>query len=119
MTREELLALEENIATMAWHLGQPGAKLSVQHDKSGLIVDPGDVLKEISRRLSIPAQTMPWQPIETAPRNGTRIWLADANNRVTGYWSPPIGAWRCDWLVGETGDKPTHWQPLPDPPAQR
>jgi hypothetical protein len=44
--------LEDNIATVAFHLGQPGARLSVQHDKSGVLVDPGEVLKEISRRLT-------------------------------------------------------------------
>jgi hypothetical protein len=44
--------LEDNIATVAFHLGQPGARLSVQHDKSGVLVDPGAALKEISRRLT-------------------------------------------------------------------
>lgn len=59
-----------------------------------------------------------WQPIETAPKDGTRIWLADAKNIVTGFWSPPFGAWRCDWGVGTAGDKPTHWRPLPEAPVQ-
>jgi hypothetical protein len=45
--------LEENIATVAFHLGQPGAKLSVRSDKNALMVDPGEVLKEISRRLTV------------------------------------------------------------------
>jgi hypothetical protein len=45
--------LEENIATVAFHLGQPGAKLSVRSDKGALMVDPGEVLKEISRRLTV------------------------------------------------------------------
>lgn len=44
--------LEDNIATVAFHLGQPGARLSVSHDGPGLVVDPGEVLKEISRRLT-------------------------------------------------------------------
>jgi hypothetical protein len=57
-----------------------------------------------------------WQPIETAPKDGRRIWLADTKNLVTGYWSQPVGAWRTDWLVGDAGDKPTHWMPLPDLP---
>lgn len=57
-----------------------------------------------------------WRPIDTAPHDGTRIWLGDAVNVVTGFWSPPVGAWRCDWQVGNAGDKPTHWAPLPVPP---
>ncbi len=48
--------LEDNIATVAFHLGQPGARLSVSHNGPGLIVDPGEVLKEISRRLGGVAQ---------------------------------------------------------------
>lgn len=45
--------LEDNIATVAHHLGQPGAFLSVHYDGGAkLLVDPGEVLKEISRRLS-------------------------------------------------------------------
>lgn len=59
-----------------------------------------------------------WRPIADAPKDGTRIWLADEKgNLVTGYWSPPVGAWRCDWVVGQVGDKPTLWQPLPLPPT--
>jgi len=52
--------LEENIATVAFHLGQPGAKLSIRSDKGALMVDPGEVLKEISRRLTVTdSQTKP------------------------------------------------------------
>lgn len=54
-----------------------------------------------------------WRDIASAPKDGTRIWLGNGKNFVTGYWSPPVGAWRCDWVVGVAGDKPTHWMPLP------
>lgn len=50
MSEQEFL--EENIATVAFHLGQPGAKMSVNHDGGGVAVDPGAVLREISRRLA-------------------------------------------------------------------
>lgn len=45
--------LEDNIATVAFHLGQPGARISVHSDSGrvGLVVDPGEVLKEVSRRI--------------------------------------------------------------------
>lgn len=52
MSDEEVQFLEDNIATVAFHLGQPGARLNISHDKSGLAVDPGEVLQEISRRLT-------------------------------------------------------------------
>ena len=72
-----------------------------------------------------------WQPIETAPKEGTRILLT-ANGRVT------IGFWATDAVIFEGGegphwvefecedfyysrhlidaDTPTHWMPLPEPP---
>lgn len=51
----EQVYLEDNIQTVAFHLGQPGASLRVSVDGSPrLLVDPGEVLKEVSRRLQSP-----------------------------------------------------------------
>lgn len=63
--------LRDNIATVAFHLGQPGARLSVSHpEKSGLVVEPGEVLKEVSRRLTAPAQgSRHCDKVSTALRN--------------------------------------------------
>lgn len=72
---------------------------------------------------------MGWQPIETAPKDGTYvdIWVPDFGGyRVTNaHWAIH------HWLNGrpqskpawgpETSDGPppvpTHWQPLPEPPV--
>lgn len=57
-----------------------------------------------------------WQPIETAPKDGTRILLWgdlpdwDGCFYEVGYWDESIGGFTCDV-------EPTHWQPLPKPPA--
>ena len=57
-----------------------------------------------------------WQPIETAPRDRTRILTPEG----IAYWyeEPYVpGRW-C--LEGDseayTFSKPAHWMPLPDPP---
>ena len=79
---------------------------------------------------------MDWQPIETAPRDGTHIlgWNAEYGQRETNMgrygkgspgfaawekgdgplnygwvWDEPIHNWGCTW-------KPTHWLPLQQPP---
>ena len=73
-----------------------------------------------------------WQPIETAPKDGTTILLyfpngywADYRNVAIGFW----GGWSDDasdagWYGDESnsntmtdfGSFPTHWMKLPDPP---
>lgn len=73
---------------------------------------------------------MKWQPIETAPKDGTTILLASGKYVLTGYWETDPGwAWKFDgpcWGICEVEDDyysvykfpdwPTHWMPLPEPP---
>lgn len=76
-----------------------------------------------------------WQPIETAPRDGT--WILGINNRgkqaviiwqdaalpangTTPYpgWIHPFSNGRLsDFWNGACGSVATHWQPLPPPPV--
>lgn len=57
-----------------------------------------------------------WRPITSAPKDGTRVILFD------GFW-PQVAAGYFHpiqkWVCGETGANmhPTHWMPLPSPPA--
>ena len=76
-----------------------------------------------------------WQPIETAPRDGTIIdvWLGDADmrdvefycthgtRRSPGWWFSngkfrPLGGLEPAMTVFVT---PTHWMPLPNPPEDK
>ena len=84
--------------------------------------------------------TTEWQPIETAPKDGTEllIWAKDVGVRVgyfgtefndapegsrpyAGWWSlageisPAFPAWR-DLEEVPARNEPTHWLPLPEPP---
>lgn len=68
-----------------------------------------------------------WQPIETAPKDGTRVLLGRAEWVEIGRWlansrayrGAPLGTWMDDADNGgpEGHDWPTHWMPLPPPPA--
>jgi hypothetical protein len=62
-----------------------------------------------------------WQPIETAPKDGTTFEgkLPD-EARFTIKWKRD--AWAFDyggcWLVLNQKNQPTHWVPLPPPPKK-
>lgn len=71
-----------------------------------------------------------WQPIETAPKDGTPIDLWGVNHlhpaktgrRATNVTWGRVRDWmgneRDDWQHGHPEDfEPTHWMPLPAPPA--
>lgn len=77
---------------------------------------------------------MEWQPIETAPRDGTHIlgyglWAGEINgpddtptHAVIYHWHGGGDYEGFDWSVHGTDAyaawmKPTHWMPLPDPPS--
>lgn len=65
-----------------------------------------------------------WQPIETAPKDGTEILVWGKS----GSWGPSYyvalwdGAWKAmigGWQVyddSQIEEDPTHWTLLPDPP---
>jgi len=77
----------------------------------------------------------PWLPIETAPKDGTRILLFREGQQYVGRWYPVYETWGVaaqrepgEWgsftSIGECRvgqvkfwDGPTHWMPLPPPPA--
>lgn len=86
-----------------------------------------------------------WQPISTAPKDGTRIlvWVPQSENVLSVYWDDRFtfrfdekradestdyqgeyeGAWTDD-AVRSWGDQekesyePTHWQPMLTPPKE-
>lgn len=54
-----------------------------------------------------------WQPIETAPKDGTDFLATDGKTVVYCIWSGTICAF--DW---KDASQPTHWMPLPAPPTE-
>lgn len=72
---------------------------------------------------SAPVQAVPdWQPIETAPKDGTHITLTNRRDLpATCHWFD--GAWHLSMnrygpFSQWTWDAPTHWMPLPQPPKE-
>jgi len=76
-------------------------------------------------------QKSPWEPIETAPKDGSRImvWIPDTlsqyGNVVTAAhaafacWYPKESFWVAEDPLIASVQTPTHWMPLPPPPEQR
>jgi len=89
-------------------------RLQGDHDEADVIDEAVAVLKAAPQ----PAQRKPlkdWQPIETAPKDGSSYLIADC---VRGFVAPVIRGvihnnpgTRWDW---EYGEQATHWMPLPD-----
>jgi len=72
---------------------------------------------------------MEWQPIETAPKDGTPhvrgLWVCDATSGYPLYWQVDAGCEHTDdgdWILsdgytsGWHADDYSHWMPLPEPP---
>lgn len=74
-------------------------------------------------------QMSEWQPIETAPKDGSQVLVWDQTEGVcTARFQSHVEEWRASWGSEEwiqdgsvyddalVARKPTHWMPLPAPP---
>lgn len=55
-----------------------------------------------------------WQPIETAPKDGTSVLLWWNGSMFVGAWG--TGEENKGWYSGEDYVPATNWMPLPNPP---
>ncbi len=77
----------------------------------------------IARAIMAERERDKWQPIETAPKDGTHIILPRFGDE---YFEVAGGEWRLNPKAGEDGlngfeawiSNPTHWMPIPTPPKQ-
>jgi hypothetical protein len=54
---------------------------------------------------------MNWQPISTAPKDGTTVFLY-CDDYVP--YAVGVGSWEDDeWIIDGAGWVPTHWMPVP------
>jgi hypothetical protein len=68
------------------------------------------------------SETTDWQPIKTAPKDGTTILVF--RPEATGQYIPLVGSDYFDptynggrWMRSNPDTRPTHWMPLPEPPG--
>lgn len=87
-----------------------------------------DDMRAALRSAITAAQPEGWQPIETAPRDGTSILILyngcaiEACWECVEYgdwesWSESVYWWSSELNCLDDGDEPTHWMPLPAAPA--
>ena len=68
---------------------------------------------------------MSWQPIETAPKDGTYVILVDCDLVTIGKWMNSDALRDEAWVGFDSIQSlhktcvmaPTHWMPLPSPPG--
>lgn len=93
--------------------------MSIRDRIGGAVRQNLQVWQEWNASNLIPADEIPgWQPIETAPRDGTWIlargmWARKRYTQAIRFTAGNVGDWTS--LYGAT-IRPTHWMPLPDPP---
>lgn len=105
------------------HLGRDEARWPERYQECGA------TFGLLAKALNVFTPSAPeWQPIETAPKDGTRIllWCVHQNAqyakdaRAEGWEAAVIGEWTTHngggWVWHGLAGKHTHWMPLPAPP---
>jgi hypothetical protein len=80
-------------------------------------------LQDVIRDLEVKLDKAKWQPIETAPRDGSfllgyyKMWKCPTIIRWQKSQYGDFGYWDCARVCSDN-IHPTHWMPLPDAPEQ-
>jgi hypothetical protein len=110
--RDHCLDFAQECAREWWEKSK-GQKLQLA-EVNDLLVDIFDSMPSPS----LLADAAAWQPIETAPKDGTEIlgWDDCAEGPTVISWND---RWQVAWDATEYRPQPlTHWRPLPPPPAK-
>lgn len=103
--------------------------MRVRVDEHGVGYDDvaGELAKALRAAHELLAEPEPardaWQPIETAPKDGTNVLLSEPWQDVTIGWFSQRGRGWCAFYNGfednvDENCKPTHWMPLPEAPRR-
>ena len=103
-------------------------KQFVDSYEGGYLWEAREMLKRLKKKHGF-VLTRGWQPIETAPKDGTNIdILINGMSRIPEvYWGEfdgykaPISAWLDGFdnpVVGLLANEITHWMPIPEAPEE-
>ena len=81
--------------------------------------DEAAFLTQILARIRKLESQTAWQPIETAPKDGTRILLADSSVAADGYFDYLLNKGNGSWVWPYVKREPTHWKPMPPHPGKQ
>lgn len=93
-----------------------GVQMDAMYDPQG-----ADKLAALDHALDA-LEAVEWRPIETAPKDGTAILAWNEDYISIALWNKACKQWAdlTDQGIGDEcayTDNPTHWMPLPAPPA--
>ena len=105
------------------HFGGSGSEEFEDYDQEDARNEFRDMLELIFAGQEIVGSMNEWQPIETAPKDGTRILAFFPI--INSYKILTVEFIRHRWYICPydsefkmMGGDPTHWMPLPNPPKQ-
>ena len=94
-------------------------------DDVSLNIRCGEIARAILAELTGGQEMSEWQPIETAPKDGSTVLVATSGKVTAAWWDEDQSIWT-ELLVWNSvfdeyeaqpiGFAPTHWMPLPPPP---
>ena len=114
------IAAEKEAAVAAFDAASRDAHLEIVREKDATI----DALRASLAAAEQERDAARWQPIETAPRDGTLIDLWAGERIANCAWNVPSKCWGerigvgSGWKYWAVVLDPTHWMPLPAAPDQ-
>ena len=125
MTEDDPKPSDLQAAILALPLPDTSCRDIEKEDLTDLLIAAADLAA--STALQAPVREVPgWQPIETAPKDGTHILLWWGEQARLGWWldnshtRTPWAGWKVPSLqVVPFGCQPSHWMPMPAAPVQK
>lgn len=88
-----------------------------EHDTDTVELRVSDLRAILELHLAGPVAAEPWRPIETAPRDETRLLLRSRSGlHADGYWLRAAYNGNGAWVWPYVHANPIEWMPLPAPP---